>query len=126
MMTKPRGPNCCLCGLRYKSIGNNPAPLSMKKGDRCCDACNEVVIEARIDPKRIVERLTLVEHALRRAMGDTRRMAIAAICASRGRDLLAEKKAQLAQLHALREREGKSRTDFGQGFPEGKANDYNG
>ena len=39
-MTKPKDPNCCLCGAPYERIGNTPAPLSTK--GRCCDACAEV------------------------------------------------------------------------------------
>ena len=39
-MTK-KPDNCCLCGLPYERIGNNPAPLAQK--GRCCDACNEIV-----------------------------------------------------------------------------------
>jgi hypothetical protein len=75
-------PNCCLCGLPYGRIGNNPAPLAEK--GRCCDACDQIVIGARIDPARMKEEIMRVEHAIMRKLGDPRAMAIAAICASRG------------------------------------------
>ena len=37
---------CCLCGKRLTDEGNEPWPL--KDEGRCCDTCNEDVIEARI------------------------------------------------------------------------------
>jgi hypothetical protein len=107
-MTKPRDPNCCLCGLPYERIGNNPAPLSLKKGDRCCDACNEVVTGARIDPVGVAAEIRRIMEAIARMNPKgvvTNRTAIAAMCAARGPGLLAEKKAQLAKLHALIEAE---------------------
>jgi hypothetical protein len=99
MMTKPRDPNCCLCGLPYERIGNNPAPLSMRKGDRCCDACNEVVVGARIDMKDFTELYERVEQAMLRM---PKRPIVAAICAAYGPDLWAQKKAQFEKLHALK------------------------
>ena len=83
--------DCCLCGLPYERIGNNPAPLSLK--GRCCDACNEVVIMARIDPARLGEEIKRVAAALERTEDayHWEEAAIAAICASRGPVLLAEK-----------------------------------
>jgi hypothetical protein len=93
-------PACCLCGLPYERIGNNPAPLHME--GRCCDACNEIVTEARIDPKRIAAELERVEAALghMRATPTTKRgwLAVAAICASRGPVLWAKHKAELELL----------------------------
>jgi hypothetical protein len=86
-------PACCLCGLPYERIGNSPAPLAQK--GRCCDACNEIVIEARIDPARIKEEIERVEQALLRKPLDP---ALAAICASRGPGLLAAKKRELELL----------------------------
>jgi hypothetical protein len=97
-MTKPRDPNCCLCGLPYEHIGNNPAPLSLKEGDRCCDACNEVVIGARIDMKGLVAEYERVEQAILRM---PHRPVMAAICAAHGPDLLAMRKEEPGQLHAL-------------------------
>ena len=38
--------NCCICKKKINGRGNNPAPL--KTRGRCCDECNELVIQARI------------------------------------------------------------------------------
>jgi hypothetical protein len=98
-MTKPRDPNCCLCGLPYERVGNNPEPLAAH--GRCCDACDEVVIEARIDMKRFTAELDRVEEAMLRVGPNfLRQTAVAVICASRGPLLLAEKKRQIAKLYA--------------------------
>ena len=37
---------CVLCGSLFVGYGHNPAPLSDK--GRCCDACNTVVVMARL------------------------------------------------------------------------------
>ena len=37
---------CCLCGKAYSGYGNDPWPL--KDTGRCCDDCNEKVVEERI------------------------------------------------------------------------------
>jgi hypothetical protein len=87
---------CCLCGLTYEGIGNNPAPLAMS--GRCCDHCDEIVIKARIDPARLAMEIERVQYAIMHKLGDPRAMAIAAICASRGPGLLVEKRLQLAQI----------------------------
>ena len=40
---------CCFCGKTFNGYGNNPWPL-MEYPNRCCDACNAmVVIPARIE-----------------------------------------------------------------------------
>lgn len=40
---------CCVCGIRFKGLGNNPWPVSVDPSERCCDRCNqEAVIPARI------------------------------------------------------------------------------
>ena len=40
---------CCICGMEYEGIGNNPDPVPHKDGERCCDACNSTyVIPIRI------------------------------------------------------------------------------
>jgi hypothetical protein len=110
-MTKPRDPNCCLCGLPYERIGNNPAPL-ITSAARCCDACDEVVIEARIHPATILAEQDRVAEALaywleigsfELPVTATRHMALAAICASRGPGLLAEKQRQFAKLREINE-----------------------
>jgi hypothetical protein len=82
---------CCLCSVSYRGIGHDPAPLALK--GRCCDACNEVVIEARINPAAIMEEIERVEDAMLRMALETplRRLAIAAVCALRGPSLWAEK-----------------------------------
>jgi hypothetical protein len=96
-MPKTKSRNlCCLCGLHYERIGNHPAPLA--QSGRCCDYCDEIVIEARIDPAGIAMEIERVEHAIMRKLGNPRAMAIAAICASRGPGLLVEKQLQLAKL----------------------------
>lgn len=37
---------CCICGEELKGFGNNPYPISDE--GKCCDKCNDKVIEARI------------------------------------------------------------------------------
>ena len=37
---------CSLCGQAFFGIGHNPEPLKDLE-QRCCDECNEVVLEAR-------------------------------------------------------------------------------
>ncbi len=37
---------CCLCGCVLTDEGNDPWPLS--ETGRCCDSCNEDVVEERI------------------------------------------------------------------------------
>lgn len=42
---------CCICGKKMNGVGNNPYPLCYK-GDyksRCCDRCDMLVVNARID-----------------------------------------------------------------------------
>ncbi len=41
---------CCICGNPVGQWGNNPFPLCNKDDyeSRCCDNCNEMVIQARI------------------------------------------------------------------------------
>lgn len=80
---------CCLCGSPYEGIGNNPQPL-VETG-RCCDACNEVVVRARINALVIEEEIERVGEALTWALGDPRKMALAAICVTRGPAFLALK-----------------------------------
>jgi hypothetical protein len=99
-MTKPRDPNCCLCGLPYERIGNNPAPLAEK--GRCCDACDQVVVGARIDIKGFVAEYERVRQAMLRM---PHRAVMAAICAAHGPDLLAMRNEERAKLHALIEGE---------------------
>ena len=41
---------CCMCGEELKDFGNNPYPISDE--GRCCDKCNDKVIEARITALR--------------------------------------------------------------------------
>jgi hypothetical protein len=94
---------CCLCGLPYERIGNNPAPIGQ---GRCCDACNEIVTESRIDMSRFLAELDRVEDAmLRIGPSNLRRAAIAAICASRGPVLWAQTQWEREQLHAMLLRE---------------------
>lgn len=94
-MTEPTV--CCLCGLPYERIGNNPAPIALS--GRCCDACAQVVIEARIDPAGFMFELERVEDAMMRVGPDQlRQAALAAICASRGPVLWAQRQRERAQL----------------------------
>jgi hypothetical protein len=51
-MTKEKG-KCCLCGGDYDHWGNNASPI---KDGRCCDACNQKVILARLDKIRRATR----------------------------------------------------------------------
>ena len=40
---------CIICGETFNEIGNNPEPVYIGKGDRCCDECNNnKVIPARL------------------------------------------------------------------------------
>jgi len=97
---------CRLCGLPYERIGNNPAPLATS--GRCCDACNEVVIETRIDPAGLRLELERVTDAMLRIGPDQlQQAALAAICASRGPVLWAQRQRERAQLMAMIEREGR-------------------
>lgn len=86
---------CCLCGgalwdgeSSWKG-GNNAAPLS---DGRCCNACNEIVIEARMFSKTLSDEIVRVTQAIMNVTnysGDmARKAAMAAICASRGPALL--------------------------------------
>lgn len=38
---------CCICGKKFYGWGNNPWPL--KERGNCCNTCNYLVIEARLD-----------------------------------------------------------------------------
>lgn len=38
---------CCFCGKEISGYGNNPWPLVKDEGARCCDSCNDKVLEAR-------------------------------------------------------------------------------
>ena len=50
-LRKPNHPICCLCDKVCEcKYGNNPAPLATK--GRCCHACNQKVIEKRIESIR--------------------------------------------------------------------------
>ena len=40
---------CCICGCEFEGFGNNPYPLVKDDEARCCDECNNKVIQARID-----------------------------------------------------------------------------
>ena len=47
---------CCICGAEIKGYGNNPAPVVLDEGARCCDECNAtVVIPARIEMSKGVK-----------------------------------------------------------------------
>lgn len=37
---------CCICGKTFVGYGNNPYPI--KNEGRCCDSCNQLVIQERI------------------------------------------------------------------------------
>jgi hypothetical protein len=92
---------CCLCGLPYDQRGNNPWPLAHGEEDRCCSPCDQVVIEARIDPAGMDMEIRRVEDAMLRIGPDQlRRAAIAAICASRGPVLWAQRQRERAQFMA--------------------------
>lgn len=40
---------CCICGEEIKGYGNNPFPISIKEGEKCCDNCNDTyVLAARL------------------------------------------------------------------------------
>lgn len=39
---------CCICHKICYGYGNNPHPLVIKKGSRCCDECDRLVIAARL------------------------------------------------------------------------------
>ena len=37
---------CCICGKRFMGYGNNPWPIS--KTGRCCNECNMLTIQRRV------------------------------------------------------------------------------
>lgn len=39
---------CCICHRICHGYGNNPQPLIMKRGSRCCDDCDMLVIASRL------------------------------------------------------------------------------
>lgn len=39
---------CCICHRISYGYGNNPQPLVMKRGSRCCDECDRLVIATRL------------------------------------------------------------------------------
>lgn len=39
---------CAICGCKIEGFGNNPDPLIKDKDARCCDICNNYVIQYRI------------------------------------------------------------------------------
>ncbi|MCM1222747.1 MAG: hypothetical protein NC548_50645 [Lachnospiraceae bacterium] len=39
---------CCICHNICHGYGNNPQPLVMKNGSRCCDECDRLVIATRL------------------------------------------------------------------------------
>ena len=45
----PQHYTCCICGKEFDDYGNNPQPISQKIGDRCCNACDMIVLAHRID-----------------------------------------------------------------------------
>ena len=40
---------CCLCSKIFEGWGNNPAPLSDREDDDCCNECNMLVMKARFE-----------------------------------------------------------------------------
>lgn len=48
---------CCICGKKISGYGNDPWPLDKREGAKCCDKCNEAVIEARLEHARIKEEV---------------------------------------------------------------------
>lgn len=40
---------CCICGCEFEGYGNNPYPLVKDEQARCCDECNMLVIQARLE-----------------------------------------------------------------------------
>lgn len=42
---------CCICGREFWGYGNNPYPLCHKDDydSRCCNDCDNLVIQSRID-----------------------------------------------------------------------------
>ena len=45
-MERKREKICVLCNKPFTEMGNDPWPLADK--GRCCDKCNELVVEERI------------------------------------------------------------------------------
>ena len=40
---------CCICGNRIEGFGNEPWPIVLEPGERCCDLCNITeVVPARL------------------------------------------------------------------------------
>ncbi len=49
-MEKQKTYKCCICGNEFVGFGNNPYPLCHKDDyeSRCCDECDNLVINARM------------------------------------------------------------------------------
>ena len=103
-MGESKDHTCCLCGLPYERLGNSPSPLA--KSGRCCDACDQVVTEARISWPAFMDEVKRVEDAMLRKTYLLRECAIAAICASRGPVLWAQRQREREQLMEMIKREG--------------------
>lgn len=60
---------CCICKREIIGYGNNPYPLRHKDDydSRCCNACNNIVIQSRID--MVVNDLT-VEQVQMKYLGE--------------------------------------------------------
>lgn len=41
--------NCCICGKKIEGHGHNPWPYIKDKSVKCCDNCNNKVIETRLE-----------------------------------------------------------------------------
>lgn len=52
---------CCICHKVFRGYGNNPQPLVMRKGSRCCDDCDKLVIETR---KKLIYSSWLLDQLL--------------------------------------------------------------
>jgi len=46
---------CCLCGEEFIGHGNSAWPLVKTEGAKCCDSCNNMVLEARF--KELIKKV---------------------------------------------------------------------
>ena len=59
---------CCICGCQFIGFGNNPYPLCHKDDydSRCCNDCDNVVIQSRMD---MAINLLTVEQVQKKYLG---------------------------------------------------------
>ena len=53
---------CCICGKRIEGYGNEPWPIVLEPGERCCDLCNLTeVVPARMRQLKERKRMPVMD-----------------------------------------------------------------